>query len=129
MKLPFVDSKLYLQFVHNPKIQEKNLQDLKPRVKRKHDIKTASRSSTVINPFVGGIILLYSGKKYIKLTIKPEMVGLKLGCFVFTKHLGKSIHESLRNKKKEEKRKRKITMKKIRKTVVKKKKNKTKKKK
>jgi hypothetical protein len=58
------------------------------------------------------------------------MIGYPLGAFVFTKKLGKSIHNSEKNRKQKEKMRRKITAKKVRKpkTAAKQKSSKTKKK-
>ena len=77
---------------------------------------TKSRSSTIIEPFVGKCIAVYNGKRSKRVYITEEKIGYKLGCFSFTKKMGKSIHNSEHNRKKIAKMKRKITQKKVRKT-------------
>jgi|ERR1700758_5012966 len=81
---------------------------------------TKSRNSTIIEEFVGKIISVYNGKTYVRVKVRPKMVGFKLGAFSFTKKMGKSVHNSDKNAKKKAKMRRKITEKKIRKTTIKK---------
>lgn len=106
MKKPFVDFTLYNQ---SNEIKEKKgtIAD---------NIKTSSRSSTIISNFVGKTFSIHNGKTTDHLAIIPEMIGQKLGSFILTKKLGNSIHNSDHNRKVKEKQRRKITQKKVRKT-------------
>nr|ADZ99055.1 ribosomal protein S19 [Physarum polycephalum] len=126
MKVPFVNYELLTKV-----IKESSIQALDENIKDEHKpvIQTKSRSSTIINPFVGKVIAVYTGARSKRIYVTSRMVGFKLGCFAFTKKLGKSIHNSEHNRKKIAKMKRKITQKKVRKTVVKTVKKPTKKKK
>jgi ribosomal protein S19 len=115
MKIPFVSFDLYSKVFKEPLTQtsEDDMVTSESSV-----IRTASRSSTIISPFVGKTIAVYNGKRPKHIDIKPEMIGYKLGCFVFTKKLGVSIHNSEHNRKKIAKMRRKITQKKVRKTAA-----------
>lgn len=55
----------------------------------KNEIKTWSRSSTILESFVGKRFLIYNGKTFTAVTIRPEMVGYKLGTFARTRRRGK----------------------------------------
>jgi len=81
---------------------------------------TKSRDSTILEEFMGKIISVYNGKTYVRVKVRPKMIGYKLGVYSYTKKMGKSIHNSDKNAKKKAKMRRKITAKKIRKTTVKK---------
>lgn len=48
-------------------------------------IKTHSRRSTIIPPFVGLTFEVYNGKKYVPVDVKEGMVGEKLGSFAPTR--------------------------------------------
>jgi small subunit ribosomal protein S19 len=116
MKIPFVDFDLY------SKIHSLNQQQATSDIAQKTTnfiIQTTSRSSVITSNCIGKIIAVHNGKVSKRILIKAEMVGYKLGSFVFTKHLGQSIHNSERNRKKKEKMRRKITQKKARKPVAK----------
>nr|BBC77684.1 ribosomal protein S19 [Nitzschia sp. NIES-3576] len=52
---------------------------------RKEIIKTWSRSSTIIPSMVGFTIATYNGKRHIPIFITDQMIGHKLGEFVFTR--------------------------------------------
>ncbi|RYY00085.1 MAG: ribosomal protein S19 family protein [Cyanobacteriota bacterium] len=82
MKLPFLDQKLSLLALSKKKIR------------------TKSRDSVINENMVGTIMSIYNGKRYYPVAIVKKMIGHKLGEFVYTKMLGKSIHSSARNKKK-----------------------------
>lgn len=82
MKIPFIDQKLSLLALNKKKIRTKN------------------RDSVINENMVGTIMSIYNGKRYYPVAIVKKMIGHKLGEFVFTKMLGKSIHSSARNKKK-----------------------------
>nr|BBC77473.1 ribosomal protein S19 [Nitzschia sp. PL3-2] len=58
------------------------------RIKKNNNkkiIKTWSRSSTIIPSMVGFTIAIYNGKRHIPIFISDQMVGYKLGEFVFTR--------------------------------------------
>ena len=82
MKVPYVDQKL--SFLS----------------KTKKKIRTKNRDSVINENMIGTIMSIYNGKRYYPVAIVKKMLGHKLGEFVFTKMLGKSIHSSARNKKK-----------------------------
>jgi len=112
MKLPFVDFTLYSKILQSPSIHKKD--DITTQ-EQNSVLQTTSRSSVITSNFAGRTIAVHDGRLSQRLYIKSEMVGFKLGCFVFTKKLGPSIHNSERNRKKKEKMRRKITQKKARK--------------
>ena len=85
-KGPFVDRKLF------EKIQEmKRKGDRKP-------VKTWSRRTTVVPEFVGVMVSIYNGRKFIPVFITENMVGHRLGEFaptrVFKRH-GAHTEQSL----------------------------------
>lgn len=82
MKIPYIDQNLSLLALKRKKIRTKN------------------RNSVINENMVGTIMSIYNGKRYYPIAIVKKMIGHKLGEFVFTKMLGKSIHSSARNKKK-----------------------------
>tara|TARA_R110001592_G_scaffold275133_3_gene542162 strand:- start:6182 stop:6337 length:156 start_codon:yes stop_codon:yes gene_type:complete len=47
----------------------------------------------ILPSFIGLTISVYNGLKYKKLYITENMVGHKLGEFVFTRKIGKKIHK------------------------------------
>nr|ADD25167.1 ribosomal protein S19 [Didymium iridis]ADD25168.1 ribosomal protein S19 [Didymium iridis] len=116
MKIPFVDYTLYSDIIKKQKLltQTQETNNVSNSI-----VHTTSRSSVIINSFIGKTIAVHDGRSSVRIEIKPDMVGFKLGCFVFTKKLGQSIHNSEHNRKKIEKMRRKITQKKVRKTTQK----------
>ena len=48
-------------------------------------IKTWARSCTVLPEFVDHVFLLHSGKNFLKVSVREEMVGHKLGEFAPTR--------------------------------------------
>ena len=109
MKIPYINSELFF-LVQKTEIQNDDFF----HIKKENVILTKARSCTIPYNFVGHIIGIHNGTKFKRTHITKNMVGYKLGQFVFTKKLGSSIHNSDRNKKKVEKMRRKITQKKIR---------------
>ena len=89
MKFPYINQKLSFSALNKKKIRTKN------------------RNSVINETMVGTIMSIYNGKRYYPIAIVKKMIGHKLGEFVFTKMLGKSIHSSARNKKKQDKNKQK----------------------
>jgi small subunit ribosomal protein S19 len=73
-KIPFTENSLRQKL--ELKIQKKEVSAI---------LKTQSRSSTITSDFVGMPIRLYNGKIYSLIQISSEMVGHKLGEFVFTR--------------------------------------------
>jgi small subunit ribosomal protein S19 len=59
-------------------------------------IKTKSRSSTILQSFIGKTIYVYSGRLFKKVIITEDMVGRKLGEFSFTRKLGKIHSKKIR---------------------------------
>jgi len=55
-------------------------------------IQTKSRSSVILQSFVGLQFHVYTGRTYIKFYIDQKMVGYKLGEFSFTRRVGQ-IHK------------------------------------
>ena len=49
-------------------------------------IKTWSRRSTILPQFVGLTFNVYTGKKFIPVSVNEEMVGMKLGEFAPTRY-------------------------------------------
>jgi len=60
-------------------------------------IRTKSRSSTILQSFVGLVFEVYNGRVYNNVYVEEKMVGHKLGEFSFTRKLGR-IHKK-KNKK------------------------------
>ena len=77
------------------------------KVFRKLHFKVYSRRSTIIPYMFDKIVHVYNGKKFVAVSIKPEMVGSKYGEYALTKKLGHSIHDSKRNRKRRAKVKKK----------------------
>lgn len=53
--------------------------------RKKKIIKTYSKESVIYPSFVGRIFEVYNGKIFKKVLIKEEMIGHKLGEFLFTR--------------------------------------------
>jgi ribosomal protein S19 len=70
-------------------------------------LRVFSRSSTILDQFVGLRFEVYNGKTFKTLKISKEMVGYKFGEFVFTKKLGSSIHKKKITKRQQKKSKNK----------------------
>jgi len=97
MKIPFVDYKLYTT-VKNSKLAPSSTSEVMNTVNTVS--LTKSRSSTIVSNFIGHIISIHDGKVFKRLLVTSNMVGHKVGEFIFTKKLGSSIHNSDRNAKK-----------------------------
>lgn len=72
-KVPFVDYNLINNIISNKNI---------------HSLKTKSRSTIILQSFVGLTIHVYTGLIYKKVFITQDMVGRKLGEFAFTRKIG-----------------------------------------
>jgi len=111
MKIPFVDFSLYSEAIKSYVPPSDTNETL---VSSDHVLLTSSRSSTISPFMIGRTISVHNGKLNKRIKVQENMLGFKLGAFILTKKLGKSIHNSERNKKKKEKMRRKITAKKKR---------------
>ncbi|MBT5856415.1 30S ribosomal protein S19 [bacterium] len=72
-KGPFVDEHL------SEKVEKMNEAGIKKL------IKTWSRRSTIIPDMIGHTIAVYNGKKHIPVFVSEDMIGHKLGEFVYTR--------------------------------------------
>lgn len=72
------------------------------RKKKKENIKTWSRSSTISPLMIGHTISIYNGKKHIPLYISDVLVGHKLGEFVLTRNFRSHKETETKMKKKSE---------------------------
>lgn len=75
-KGPFIDFSLFSDFLKTKSLKKK---------KKRSNIRTKSRHSTILPAFVGHIFLVYNGKSYIPVKIKSNMIGYKLGEFSSTR--------------------------------------------
>ncbi len=82
-------------------------------------LRTKQRSITITANTANKIIKVHNGYGFKRVILKDTMIGFKFGEFVFTKKLGRSIHDSKRNAKRKAKMRRKITQKKIRRAPTK----------
>jgi len=55
-------------------------------------IKTMERGLMITEDLVGSTLHIYNGLYYFPLTITYEMIGFKLGDFIFTKRRSREIH-------------------------------------
>jgi small subunit ribosomal protein S19 len=87
-KGPFVDKKLLkkLSVSINKKQSSKN----------STQFKTFSRQSTIIPKFVGHLVKVYNGQKFVNLKVNSEMVGYKFGEFAPTRQ--KFFYKKSKNK-------------------------------
>ncbi len=81
-KVPFVDYNLLKNIIKN---------------KKRFVIRTKSRSSIILQSFIGLVIQVYTGRKYVNVYVNEKMVGCKLGEFSFTRKIGK-IHQKKEKK-------------------------------
>jgi len=81
-KVPFVDYKLLKNII---------------RKKKRFVIRTKSRSSIILQSFIGLVVQVYTGRKYINVYINEKMVGHKLGEFSYTRRVGR-IHRKQERK-------------------------------
>lgn len=68
-------------------------------IKKNNNIKTWSRSSTIIPDMINTTLYIHNGKVYNKLFITEEMIGCKLGEFSITRNF-KSHSKKIKQKKK-----------------------------
>lgn len=60
--------------------------------------KNISNNSLILNNFLRKSFITYNGKSFNELIIKREMVGLKLGEFIFTRKIGVLHKKKIKNK-------------------------------
>lgn len=76
-KIPFTSYPLILKlFKYLIKKQEKS------------SLHSFSKACTILPKMIGFVIYVYNGKTKIPVYIKPNMVGCKLGEFIFTRRAG-----------------------------------------
>ncbi len=76
-KVPFIDYNLLKNIIRN---------------KKRFIIRTKARSSIILQSFIGLVIQVYTGRKYINVYVNEKMIGHKLGEFAFTRKIGR-IHQ------------------------------------
>lgn len=59
------------------------------KLREKGMARTHCRDMVVLPEMVGKIIFVHSGKEFVKVEIKPEMIGHRLGEFVLTRRFEK----------------------------------------
>ncbi len=64
-------------------MQKKLLQDIKREPRKFH--RTRCRDMIIVPQMLGAVLGVHNGKDYVKLEIKPEMLGHRLGEFVLTR--------------------------------------------
>ncbi len=64
-------------------------------------IYSSSRNSTIMPSFIGKLFYIYNGQRHMKILIKSDMVGFKLGEFASSKK--RCIYKNKKNKKKSKK--------------------------
>lgn len=60
--------------------------------------KNLTNNSLILNSFLRKDICIYNGKTFNNLIIKREMVGLKLGEFIFSRKIGVLHKKKIKNK-------------------------------
>lgn len=99
-KLPYVD-----RVVFGLQNDEEYLR-LSSKEKRPFIIQLNSRASTISEELVNRKVALHNGRKFIRIALTEDHIGLKLGDLVLTKQIGISIHlHNKINKKQKEKQK------------------------
>lgn len=58
-------------------------------ITQKKPIRTRARNSSIIPDFFGLVFEIYNGKEYVKVEIREEMIGKKLGEFAMTRKRAK----------------------------------------
>lgn len=86
-----VRSKWKVPYVHPSLVKDIILSKKKKRISQLV-IYTKSRSTTILQSFVGLEFCVYTGRDYNKFYIDQKMVGYKLGEFSFTRRIGQ-IHK------------------------------------
>ncbi|OYT35379.1 30S ribosomal protein S19 [Archaeoglobales archaeon ex4484_92] len=65
------------------------------KLRRRDKVRTHCRDMIVLPEMVGKTVFVYSGKEFVRVEIKPEMIGHRLGEFAqtrrFEKHSGPGV--------------------------------------
>ena len=65
------------------------------KLKKKDSVRTHCRDMVVLPEMVGRVIYVHNGKEFVRVEIKPEMIGHRLGEFAqtrkFEKHSGPGV--------------------------------------
>jgi len=65
------------------------------KLKKKGSVRTHCRDMIVLPEMVGRVIYVHNGKEFVRVEIKPEMIGHRLGEFAqtrrFEKHSGPGV--------------------------------------
>ncbi len=65
------------------------------KLKKKNSVRTHCRDMVVLPEMVGRVIYVHNGKEFVRVEIKPEMIGHRLGEFAqtrkFEKHSGPGV--------------------------------------
>jgi len=65
------------------------------KLKKKDSVRTHCRDMVVLPEMVGKVIYVHNGKEFVRVEIKPEMIGHRLGEFAqtrkFEKHSGPGV--------------------------------------
>jgi ribosomal protein S19 len=68
-------------------------------------ILTNKRDSIITSNLLNKKLFVYNGKTHVYVKVNKTLLGKSLGALSVTKKLGKSIHDSLKNRKKKKKNK------------------------
>lgn len=83
--LQLIDSRAR-RFLTRKSLQYKEVMANVEKAKRKgsNTVKTRVREAVILPEWVGMVFQVHNGKQYVNVEIKPEMVGRRLGEFVYT---------------------------------------------
>ena len=59
------------------------------KLKRKDTVRTHCRDMVVLPEMVGKVVFVHNGKDFVRVEIKPEMIGHRLGEFALTRRFEK----------------------------------------
>lgn len=59
------------------------------KLKKKESVRTHCRDMLILPEMVGKIIFVHNGKEFVRVEIKPEMIGHRLGEFAMTRRFEK----------------------------------------
>lgn len=68
----------------NPQLENKKL-----KIKSSPIIKTFAKNLTILPEYINKTFSVYNGKKWVLRTITKNMVGYKIGSFIFTRKVFK----------------------------------------
>ncbi len=84
----YYDTKLYQECMAVQREMEEARRMGRP-ITQKKPIRTRARNSSIIPDFFGLVFEIYNGKEYVKVEIREEMIGKKLGEFAMTRKRAK----------------------------------------